>query len=466
VGSTPSARIFPSGIFPKFNVFGMGAYMRNVIKLSVVLLIIAVNCSAADAPDNWRIQPLAHDYKILYQSPDSNEIYLYDPGITVCPNGRIVATFSLGGPDKNKIKPQTGRAFVYTSDDDGSTWQRRTNFPMSHFRPFVAGDKLYILGHSGNLRVISSGDWGDTWSDFSELTQNQEWHGSATNVWYKNNFVYLVMERRVEGQMKDGWRVAELAPVLLRGDINKDLTKRENWTFASEMVFHDVVNDKQLNLFGIPFFSGFYPNVARNIRNSSSFHPIGWLESNVVQITDPNHYWYDPSSRTFHIFMRAHTGLTNIGCMIKAVEQPDGTIKTMFQTAPSGKKHLYLPLPGGQMKFCVVYDAQTKLYWLLSTQSTDSMTKLEKLPDDRYCLSDNERRRLVLHFSKNMVDWCFAGLVDMGSVEKASRHYANMVIKGDDLLILSRSGDENAKDAHNGNMVTFHRVKNFRKLVY
>lgn len=435
---------------------------------STAVLLITACCLADNTLDNWRIQPLADDYQILYKTPDANTIFVYDPAITICPNGRIIACFGLGGTNTKTIEEvnESGNGFVYSSDDDGKTWIHRANFPMSHFRPFVAGQKLYILGHRGNLRVISSNDWGNSWSDVSELTQNQQWHGSATNVWYKNNSVYLVMERRTGGQMKDGWKVAELAPVLMRGNIRKDLTKKENWTFASELVFNRQVSDRQIDWFGFPFYDGYYPDVKRRIRGKSSFHPIGWLESNVIQITDPNHFWYDPSGKTFHIFMRAHTGLTNIGCMVKAVEQNDGTIKTMFETSPSGKKHLYLPIPGGQMKFCIVYDEKTKLYWLLSTQSTDSMTKPEKLPPDRYCLGDNERRRLVLHFSKNMVDWCFAGVVSIGPVEKASRHYANMAIKGDDLLIMSRSGDENAKDAHNGNLATFHRIKNFRRLIY
>jgi len=41
-----------------------------------------------------------------------------------------------------------------------------------------------------------------------------------------------------------------------------------------------------------------------------------------------------------------------------------------------------------------------------------------------------------------------------------------MDINGDGLVIVSRSGDEAASDAHNGNLTTFHRVKNFRGLVY
>jgi hypothetical protein len=361
---------------------------------------------------------------------------------------------------------QSGRGFVYTSDDDGKTWQHRHNFPMSHFRPFVAGSRLYILGHSGELYVIASDDWGDTWTPMAPLTSGQRWHGSATNVWYKGDYVYMVMEKYTRNDMDGGWRVSELAPVLLRGNVKKDLTKRENWTFASEVAFADIVNDKELDWFGVPFHDGFYPDVKRRIRGGSSFHPAGWLEANVVQIIDPKHYWYDPAGKTFHIFMRANTGVTNLACVIKAVEQDDGSIKTMLQTAPSGKKHLYLPFPGGQMKFSVVYDEKTKLYWMVGTQSTDSMTRPELLPADRYALSDNERRRLVLHFSTNMVDWRFAGVVSIGPVERASRHYCQMVIKGDDLLIMSRSGDLEAKDAHNGNIATFHRVRNFRELVY
>jgi hypothetical protein len=81
-------------------------------------------------------------------------------------------------------------------------------------------------------------------------------------------------------------------------------------------------------------------------------------------------------------------------------------------------------------------------------------------------LPNNERRRLQLHFSKNMIDWCFAGLVAVGPAEHASRHYASMAIDGDDSVILSRSGDQRAKSAHDGNLITFHRVEDFRELVY
>ena len=80
------------------------------------------------------------------------------------------------------------------------------------------------------------------------------------------------------------------------------------------------------------------------------------------------------------------------------------------------------------------------------------------------CSSD--LHRLQLHFSRNMVDWCFAGIVAIGATPGEARHYASMTVDGDDLVVLSRSGDARAKSAHDGNLITFHRVKNFRGLVY
>lgn len=118
------------------------------------------------------------------------------------------------------------------------------------------------------------------------------------------------------------------------------------------------------------------------------------------------------------------------------------------------------------MRFHVLYDEVTRLYWLLSSQATDSMTRADRLPENRYNLPNNERHRLQLHFSRNMVDWCFAGLVAVGDTPQQARHYASMAIDGENLCVLSRSGDSRAHSAHDGNLITFHTVKDFRKLVY
>ena len=56
--------------------------------------------------------------------------------------------------------------------------------------------------------------------------------------------------------------------------------------------------------------------------------------------------------------------------------------------------------------------------------------------------------------------------VDLRQVIEGEDNAIYLAIDGDDLVIVSRSGDEQARNAHDGNLVTFHRVRNFRSLVY
>lgn len=411
------------------------------------------------------MRPLAQDYVVVYESPDPARVFCYTPGIARLDRGRLVATLDRGGPGLAKGEPQ-GK--VFTSDDHGRSWMHRTDFPFLHARPFQAGNSLYVLGQNRDLWIIRSDDGGETWSTPAKLTEKQSWHQSACNVHTANGCVYLVMERRITGEIK-GWGVGEMAPVLMRGKTGADLTRRENWTFASELSFRNTIphveKDPAIDFFGVPFFPAAYPrgSLPAPHRNCA---PIGWLETNVVQFTDPGHVWYDARGRTFHLWARAHTGGTGYAAVAKVVEQDDGSMKTLLETVPSGKKLLFVPCPGGQMRFHVLFDEATRLFWLLSTQATDSMTRADLLGEERFNLPNNERQRLQLHFSRNMVDWCFAGLVTNGDTPKQARHYASMAIDGDDLVILSRSGDHRAKSAHDGNLITFHRIKDFRSLIY
>ena len=56
-------------------------------------------------------------------------------------------------------------------------------------------------------------------------------------------------------------------------------------------------------------------------------------------------------------------------------------------------------------------------------------------------------------------------MVAVGPSENGSRHYATLAFFGEDLVVLSRSGDRRAKSAHDNNLTTFHKVRNFRSLV-
>ncbi len=431
-------------------------------------LLVALILAAGRAPAT-PIRALAQDHVVVAESPDPALVPAYNPGIVRLPSGRLAATYLMSAKHQEGA---TSVTHVATSDDGGATWTPRLEITrIGQARLFTAGGSLYLIGSGRSLRIVRSDDDGTTWGEPAVIAEGV-WHQTAANFLHAKGNVYLAMEKRVGSEI-EAWPVGEFAPVLLRARLGDDLTRPGSWAFSSELVFKDIIpgyrsNELELDWFGVPFYAQTFPGrnilVRRPLNRNSP--PMGWLETNVARVTDPAHYWFDPEGRTFHLLMRAHTGGTGYAALAKVVENTDGTMTTTLEKAPSGKRMLFLPVPGGQMRFHLLQDPATGLYWLLGSQATDSMTRAEALPPERYSLPNNERHRLVLHFSKNLVDWCFAGLVAVGETPKEARHYAAMDIDGDDLVILSRSGDARARSAHDGNLITFHRVRNFRALVY
>lgn len=452
----------------------------NRLLLSLFAAVAAPSLACAQSRESTNpthggpIRALDDHHVVVAESPEAATTSLYSPSIIRLPSGRLVVSYT----QTNRIKKQ-GATIIATSDDRGLTWTKRATSPTNQGRVFVAGDSVYYLAtrfyvspgsnpKGEPMCIQRSRDGGETWSEPSNLDP-RTWHQTAANVWHARGNVYLVMERHTVDNIRS-WKVGALAPVLMRARAADDLTRPGAWTYASELTFQDLIpgyreNDLRIDFFGVPFFKQSFPR-GTPVGRGENFPPIGWLETNVVQITDPNHVWHDPSGHTFHLFARAHTGLTNYAALAKVTENADGTMTTALEKVPSGKTLLFVPMPGGHMRFHVLFDAKTQLYWLLGSQSTDSMVRMDRLPADRYGRGDNERNRMVLHFSRNMVDWCFAGLVAAGRTPKEARHYAAMDIDGDDLVVLSRSGDTRAHSAHDGNLITFHRVRNFRELVY
>lgn len=430
---------------------------------------------------------LAEDYIVIdKESHPGSQIFRFTPSIYVTKSGRYIFANELrtkGHPGSTEDTPHyeeilpnpfggtnhVGQIFI--SDDKGATWRYVCARNFSQQRIFEAGGALYILGHSDDLVIYRSFDNGETWDAGHWLTEGKFWHQSACGVWIENGYVNLVMEERWnnEGELiSKGWNISSLAPVLLRAKQTDDLTKRESWTFSDRVRFRDLIDENALEWFGIPF----YPSDLQEQQHPDAPYiqkQCGWLESNLVRITDPNHYWYDPTGKTLHIIMRTHTGGSGYCAVMRAVIEEDGgkeRIRILPQTNPSGRKVVFLPMPGGHNRFHVLWDEPSKLYWLVSVQSVDSMTRMELLSKDRYNIPCDERHRLQLHFSKNLVDWCFAGMLFVGETERHACHYADVAVDGEDLLFVGRASDANADSAHNSNMSTFHRIKDFRSLVY
>lgn len=464
----------------------MKSFRRQLV-LTCVMAVLATGGFSLAADANWKVRPLAQEGVVVAQSPDPENIYLGSPSILALPGGRLVASFDYFGRGVGTLDGPLGvrphfppghnqlQTVALTSDDAGKSWTRRGSLPFTHARLFADGARLYLLGHCGKVMISGSDDRGETWSALSALTESDFWAMGATNVHSANGHLYAPM-MWITDKSYQGYFVSTLAPVMFRAKQGADLLKPEAWTQSQPQVaFRDLVDESKLDAFGIPFF----PVPDRNKGNVISKKPrvvaerIGWHEPCVVQITDPSHSFYDPSGRTFHILSRGDVHRSNFALLSKVVEDETGAMHFNLERTPAGTRMIFVPLPGGNIKFHVLQDPKTGLYWLVSSQVTDSMVRPETLPDSRFGLPLDQRERLVLHFSRNLVDWNFAGLVALGGSFRESYHYCSMVIDGNDLAILSRTGDATirqpknpSKDAHDTNLITFHRIRNFRDLVY
>ena len=397
-------------------------------------LLLAASCRG---PGNCG--RLVASEQVIAVSPCADSIFLYTPGIVEGFDGRYVVSVDYGGPGTAALDGPTSdlgdfragnQIRILLSDDKGRTWRETpTRLPMMHEILFKAGKSLYMVGHSGRLLITRSDDNGESWSEPAVLCPEPRWHQSCTAVDHHDGKVTLVYEKWVS----DGHPWPGVGPVLMQAREEDDLTLASNWKFSE--LYNPDADMLAARPAGIPLVA---PQRA------------GMLETNVVRTFDPQRPFYDSTGRSVVLLSRTATGFPDIGVLLRGYEREDGSLAIGRWHKNDGEVY-FVHIPGGDLKFHVVYDPEMQLYWLLHSQIDGRM---------------NNRRRLALSFSPDLLHWTFAGLVAVGPTDHSARHYATMILDGDDLCIVSRSGDENARTSHDGNLVTFHRVRDFRSLVY
>ncbi len=379
------------------------------------------------------------DETILFESPDPAGIYCYSPALCHGFNGRIIAALDLGGPGTTALpgrRSTTGDAAsgnqvrIFFSDDKGNSWRQSSSTPpMLHENLFQAGNALYLLGHSGKLVISRSDDNGATWSEPVTLEGEHRYQDGVGRIDHWNGRVYASYGRSFEA---GPWSM----PMVLSAPEDADLTRRESWTFSDPFDPRPILEAARAG--GIP----------------SCIHP-GVIEANLVRIHDPGHEFYDPEMKTLMILMRTAAERIspvsgNLAAMLRCVERPGGKLVIERVVNREGFRLFYLPWPGGGIKFYLDYDPESRFYWMVASEI-----------DGRY----NPRRRLGLYYSADLFNWTSAGLIAAGPADHAARNYATLLIDGSDLLVLARSGDLRARSDHDNNLTTFHRIRDFRKLV-
>lgn len=352
------------------------------------------------------------------------------PSITRIDNGVLVASHDFAGSGAHE---DTVR--VFRSADNGLTWTRMSTL-NGHFHSTIFAHtytppvgapvhSLYLIGRNGkrnHVVIRRSLDEGATWSAPVDVISGGS--GTANAPVIHNNRLWIARGSQA------------LSVSLTSGDLaacDGDLTQAA-WVATNGITANNV--------------PGWPAGVTK-----------GFFESQIV---------------------KTPTGLYVLPKLIN--QGPDAyTARIRINNASSATFEGFSLMPGGWTKFGVRQDEVTGTIFALTNPLLSH--HLADVPPGNLQITDPVtgekntvqvpapgmvRNTLALLASTDLVNWTVRKLI-LYTPEVATEafQYPNFLIDGDDLLVVSRTAlkyDGQSPDrGHDSNMITFHRVENFRQ---
>ena len=387
------------------------------------LAIFAFLCGHASAQnlviDNSQshAQPLCSKLATVYQW-DNRQLISDAPALIKLPDGTLLCSMQLWSREDAAVQELYGRnrCLIFASTDEGATWQERSRIPFSTGKFLLHNGLLYFIG-SGvkwqGLQIASSDDHGKTWGKPVQL-RNGMVYAASTGWVIRGNTLYWAADD-MNPSVKDR------AVFAFRCDLSRDPLDTASWRFS---------NDER--------HPGLPQSLARSRHNGGK-----WMEPNVVALG---------GELLVIVRVRASQGdvdgvVPNMAAICDLQEAAKDELSLKFSH--------YHPFPGAQNQFHIIKDQEHGLYWMTSNQVTGKATKT-------YRGWGNERRFLLLHYSRDAQNWFPAGVLAMWRKETQAFNYCTPLIDGNDLLFVSRTSRD-AAHQHDNDCITFHRLDNFRK---
>jgi hypothetical protein len=420
----------------------------------------------------WKVIPLGEGGGVVWESPDPGQVHAVHPSLAVLQSGRMVVALDQVGPGVKGLPGVKGQGVgrnryvqgqILTSGDGGATWERKERYPFSEATLFVEGGVLYALGHAGAVQIMKSANGGETWGKPVELLQPAEGEiaDGPANAWIGGGAAYATfMVQRDRSYRGDPASV--LAPVVLRAEAGAPLTNPRSWRRSDPVpAFRDLVPHDELAYFGAPFYDVPQARQGERVgRGGAWANRLGWREAHILQAPPRGHAWSDPRGRTLHLVARAHTHRGDLAAFARITLDDQGAMSLSLQDTPAGKPWAFIPLPGGSRRFTLFHDPPSERFWLVSHQPRHLLS-----PPGRH-LPGERRGPLQLSFSQNLVDWSFAGLIDIASQDRSVAQDPTAAPRGDDLVVVSRSHSYGKTDNDRQESITCRIIPRFRDLVY
>ena len=330
--------------------------------------------------------------------------YLCSPSLLKLPGGALLAScdvFAGTAPQNLSI--------IFRSDDGGASWRHVCElFPCFWGKLFLSGGRLYMLACSteyGDLLIGRSDDGGESWTAPSVIAR-----GSCARD-------------------RAGWHRAPMPVVEHGGLVMTDV----QWGSWKEKFFLDAILSA----------------------------PAG------ADLLDPS-VWKISGLRHSSNFVDGLPESVRGGIEGSVAVRPDGSVCDILRLADGCALTLDVSLDGGSPEFTAGR--------LTAFPSTPSKADVIRDPVSgkylsivSYRLEEPKTRRNLLSLiaSEDLENWrLLCHIIDMRDADPAffGFQYADFIIDGNDILLLSRTAFSHAHSFHDSNFITFHRIKNFRML--
>lgn len=353
--------------------------------------------------------------------PASAKTYIGSPSICILPNGDYVASHDHFGPATTEH--QQAVTAVFKSNNKGKSWSKISEIQGQFWSNlFVHKNVLYIMGtwkHHGNFIIRRSADGGATWSEPTDskngLLFEGEYHTAPMPMVIHDGRIWRTIENAKSDIKKWGIRYSAM---VISAPVEADLMNAANWTATNHLTYDSTYLDGN---FG------------------------GWIEGNAV---------VTPEGKMID-FLRVATAEKGRD-LAAIVNISDDGLKASFDPSTG-----FMDFVGGSRKFSVRYDEKSKRYWSISNMVKKEFSALP---------AGSVRNTLIVQSSPDLKTWTVHEiLLEHPDVKNHGFQYIDWQFDGKHIIFLSRTAYDDkfggAHNFHDANFLTFHRIKNFRKLI-
>lgn len=345
--------------------------------------------------------------------------FIGSPSLAEGSDGTLYASHDLfsGSQLASKTKPDRNRVtYVYRSKDEGRSWVRVSEVNGQFWsKLLIRGRELYLLGTDkifGSIVIRRSTNGGVSWTtplspELGLILKGNGYHTAPGAVVEYNGRLWKAFE-----QIPPNVDWGGFGAFLISAPIGGDLLDARKWrtTKMTHLSQKDMPPGE---------------NQPAILEGNAVITPEG--ELGVLY-----RYFANPRPVPGHaVLLRYNKGA---------------------DVLEFRKKSSVIPFNNPYSKFSVVYDKVSKKYWAISNRMVNN--------------NPSNRTVLALQASSDLVMWEDRGNVVEydGDSERNGIQYPDVVISGEDLLVLTRCAFNGAPNFHDANYLLFHRVKDFRSL--